>query len=47
MKFILALILALCLPPVESVAMKFAGCKALLLPIGPDTVAIKWVCPTR
>jgi len=47
MAFIIALALSLLMSPVETVALHYAGCRIITHPIGPDTVAVRWVCPTR
>jgi hypothetical protein len=33
------------LNPYEVVALKYAECQVITYPVGPDTVAVKWVCP--
>lgn len=30
--------------PVEYLALRYAGCHVITIPVGPDTVAVKWVC---
>ena len=47
MAFIAALALSLLSSPVETVALHYAGCRLITHPIGPETVAVRWVCPTR
>lgn len=42
---ILAFLLRLILNPTEVVAMHYAKCQIITRPVGPDTVAVKWVCP--
>jgi hypothetical protein len=44
MAAILALIMALRLGAGDTIALYFAGCKVITRPMGPDTVAVKWVC---
>jgi len=45
MGLVLTWLLAMLLNPAEIVALHYAECYVITTPIGPDTVAVKWVCP--
>ncbi len=33
------------LSPVETTAMLYAKCRVITIPLDPETVAVKWICP--
>lgn len=40
-----AVILAFLLNPYEVIALRYAECHIITRQMGPDTVAVKWICP--